>query len=64
MDHEQNIDFNSAMNELENIVSKLENGKNTLEEDLKLYKKGLKLCELCKEKLEYASSQIENDIKE
>ena len=53
------ISFDSAMNELEKIVSKLEKGDGTLEQNLKLYKQGVKLCSDCKNELDKAKLKIE-----
>ncbi|MDE5852433.1 MAG: exodeoxyribonuclease VII small subunit [Oscillospiraceae bacterium] len=47
------------MNELEKIVSKLEKGDGTLEQNLKLYKQGVKLCSDCKNELDKAKLKIE-----
>ncbi|MBS3741252.1 MAG: exodeoxyribonuclease VII small subunit [Candidatus Cloacimonetes bacterium] len=52
--------FEEAINRLQEIVDKLENGKLDIEESLKYYEEGIKLSKLCSEKLE----KVENKITE
>ncbi len=52
--------FEENLNELEQIVSKLENGNCGLDESIELYSKGLKLSADCKKQLEGAKQKIEN----
>ena len=56
----KNFNFDSNFKELEKIVKKLENGNENLEENLKLYEKGMNLCESCKKHLQKAKLKIEN----
>ncbi|BDH62059.1 exodeoxyribonuclease VII small subunit [Ureibacillus massiliensis 4400831 = CIP 108448 = CCUG 49529] len=50
--------FAEAMNELEVIVQKLEQGDVPLEEAIDLYKKGMELSHFCHEKLQNAEEQL------
>lgn len=52
--------FEEAINRLQEIVDKLENGKLDIEESLKYYEEGIKLSKLCSKKLE----KVENKITE
>ena len=51
--------FEKALQELEQIVSKLEKGNLSLEESLKLFEEGIKLSRFCNSKLEEAERKIE-----
>lgn len=50
--------FESAINELEEIVKKLEGGEESLEESLKLFEKGTLLAKYCNETLRNAEQKI------
>ncbi len=50
--------FEKAINELDEIVTKLENGKLPLEEAIDLYKKGIDISFSCKKDLENAKLTI------
>lgn len=50
--------FESAIKKLEEIVSKLENGEESLENSLKLFKEGTELAGVCYEVLENAEQKI------
>lgn len=50
--------FAAAMQELEDIVRKLEQGDVPLEEAIDLYKKGMELSGFCHEKLTNAEQQL------
>ncbi|HZG70456.1 MAG TPA: exodeoxyribonuclease VII small subunit [Chondromyces sp.] len=52
------ISFEQAMEQLESIVRKLEEGDVPLEEALNFYKKGMELSSICHEKLKDAESQL------
>lgn len=52
--------FEENIAELEQIVSKLENGNCGLDESIELYSKGLKLSAECKKQLDVAKQKIEN----
>jgi len=51
--------FEDALNKLEKIVSKLEDGDIPLEESLKLFEEGIRLSRLCNQKLEEAEKRVE-----
>ncbi len=52
------IDFEKAMNQLEEIVDQLESGETALEDSLKLYEKGMKLSKTCQDKLSQAERKV------
>ncbi|EOD01726.1 exodeoxyribonuclease VII small subunit [Caldisalinibacter kiritimatiensis] len=45
--NEKNVDFESAIKELEKIVNNLENGELTLEESFKEFQRGVELYKYC-----------------
>ncbi len=51
--------FESSLDELEQIVAKLETGDMALEESLELFERGVKLSRDCKERLLKAERRIE-----
>lgn len=59
-----NKTFEEAMNELEDIVKKLEQGEVQLEEAIELYKKGMELSHFCHEKLQNAEKQLISVVNE
>ncbi len=52
------ITFEEAMEELETIVEKLEEGDVPLEEAITIYKKGMELSKLCHDKLKNVEEQL------
>ena len=54
------LNLEDALNDLEQIVTDLEDGKLTLEESLELFEKGVKLVRLCSSKLDTAEQRIES----
>lgn len=52
-------DFESALAELEGIVTKLEQGDLALEQSLALFERGVQLSRLCHTRLEDAERRIE-----
>jgi exodeoxyribonuclease VII small subunit len=56
--------FEEALQQLEQIVQKLEKGELPLEESLKLYEEGIRLSRLCHGKLEEAEGKIEMLMKD
>lgn len=60
--HEQN--FESSLEKLETIVTRLEEGELSLEESLKLFEEGMGLSRFCREKLDEAEKKIEKIVKE
>jgi len=51
--------FEDALNKLEKIVSKLEEGDISLEESLRLFEEGIKWSRFCTQKLEEAEKKVE-----
>lgn len=51
--------FEDALDKLEKIVSKLEQGDISLEESLKLFEEGIKWSRFCSQKLEEAEKKVE-----
>jgi exodeoxyribonuclease VII small subunit len=51
--------FESALTELESLVTTLEDGKLSLERSLELFERGVKLSRYCHTKLEEAEKRIE-----
>lgn len=51
--------FEQALNRLEGIVSKLEEGELDLEESLKLFEEGVRLSHFCNKKLDEAEKKVE-----
>jgi exodeoxyribonuclease VII small subunit len=55
--------FEDALNKLEKIVSKLEEGDIPLEESLKLFEEGIRLSRFCNQKLDEAEKKVEILVK-
>jgi exodeoxyribonuclease VII small subunit len=55
---QKTVDYESAMAELEQIVSDMEAGKLSLEDSLAAYKHGAELLAMCRSKLEDAQQQV------
>jgi exodeoxyribonuclease VII small subunit len=55
--------FEAALQQLEEVVQKLEKGELTLEQSLTLYEEGIRLSRLCHAKLEEAEGKIEMLVK-
>ncbi|MBP1999445.1 exodeoxyribonuclease VII small subunit [Paenibacillus shirakamiensis] len=53
------INFEEAMNQLEDIVSQLEHGDVPLEKAIDLFQRGMQLSQLCSHKLEQVERKIE-----
>jgi exodeoxyribonuclease VII small subunit len=56
--------FEDALNKLEKIVAKLEEGDIPLEESLKLFEEGIRLSRFCNQKLDEAEKKVEILLKE
>jgi exodeoxyribonuclease VII small subunit len=56
--------FEQALQQLEQIVQRLEKGELPLEESLRLYEDGVRLSRLCHAKLEEAEGRIETLLKD
>ena len=52
------LSFEQAMNELEDVVAKLENGQVPLEDSIKLYEMGNDLKIHCEQKLKEAEEKV------
>ena len=50
--------FEECIKELEEIAEKLESGKLSLDESLKLYEKAVELCSICKAKLDQGNGKV------
>ena len=55
----KNIDFETAIVELENIVKKLETGNVGLNESIDLYEEGIELSNICANMLDNAKQKID-----
>ncbi|MFS0776040.1 exodeoxyribonuclease VII small subunit [Neobacillus sp. 3P2-tot-E-2] len=64
MTNEQMISFEEAMNKLEQIVDKLEEGDVPLEAAIAFYKEGMELSKLCHDKLKNVEEQLTQIITE
>ena len=54
-----NISFEEALKDLEKIVDELNNGDMELEKAITAYEKGIKLKNICEERLKNAQERIE-----
>jgi exodeoxyribonuclease VII small subunit len=55
---ENSFDFEKSLNELEKIVSALEDNEISLDEAIKLFEKGIELSDKCRQTLEKAEIKI------
>lgn len=62
--HDEPASFESALQELEEIVKKLESGNLPLDESIKLYERGVSLSHYCNKKLEEAENKISLLVKD
>ncbi|GIN85527.1 exodeoxyribonuclease 7 small subunit [Heyndrickxia sporothermodurans] len=58
------LTFEEAMEQLEGIVQRLEEGDVPLEEALTIYKKGMELSKICHDKLKTVEEQLTSVITE
>ncbi|MDX8359647.1 MULTISPECIES: exodeoxyribonuclease VII small subunit [Bacillaceae] len=58
------ITFEQAMEQLEKIVEKLEEGDVPLEEAIDFFKEGMKLSSFCHEKLQNVEKQMDQILRE
>ena len=56
---EDTLTFEQSLEELENLVDKLERGQLTLDESLETFETGMKLARVCTQKLTEAERKIE-----
>ncbi|WP_034758033.1 exodeoxyribonuclease VII small subunit [Rossellomorea vietnamensis] len=54
----EELSFETAMNQLEEIVEKLEEGEVPLEKALEFYQKGMNLSKYCHDTLQKAENQL------
>lgn len=59
MQDAQEVSFESAMSQLEDVVRRLEKGDLTLEEALRSFQEGVKLVRICSQRLQSAEDQVE-----
>lgn len=59
MKEEKDISFEKAMEQLESIVKKLEEGDVPLEEAIQYFQEGMELSKLCHKKLKRVEEQME-----
>lgn len=59
----KDFDFEQVFEQLEEIVNKLESGQETLEKSLELFEEGIKISEICRNKLDNADQRIKELIK-
>ncbi|GAM16325.1 MULTISPECIES: exodeoxyribonuclease VII small subunit [Bacillaceae] len=64
MADEKKLSFEQAMEQLETIVEKLEEGDVPLEEAISFYKEGMELSKLCHDKLKNVEEQLAQIITE
>lgn len=60
---EENLSFEEALNELEEIVKKIDNGQETLESAVNSFERGVLLKNHCEKKLKEARLKIEKITK-
>jgi exodeoxyribonuclease VII small subunit len=58
-DKTEKIDFEKALQQLEDIAVKLEDGDLGLDESISQFEKGMKLAKFCRQKLDEAERKIE-----
>lgn len=61
---DENVKFEEALEELEEIVMKLEQGDVPLEEALEQFQKGVKLSAFCRKKLQEAETTLTKMVDE
>ena len=54
----ENLTYEEAIKELENIIKKLENNDIALEESIELFQKGIELSKYCDSKLKNISKKV------
>ncbi len=59
IDNIENLSFEEALLELENIVRELESGRIKLDDAISCYEKAVTLKKLCQEKLQAATLKVE-----
>lgn len=64
MSEEKELTFEEAMEQLEQIVEKLEEGDVPLEKAINYFQDGMKFSKLCSDKLQKVEKQMDQIIKE
>ncbi|AIF43475.1 exodeoxyribonuclease VII small subunit [Virgibacillus sp. SK37] len=64
MEEKNELSFEEAMKELENIVGKLEEGDVPLEQAIEYYQDGMKLSKLCNDKLKNVQEKMTHIMNE
>ena len=59
MANAKQLSYEAARDELAEVVSKLESGKSSLEESLKLWERGEELAKICQEWLDGAKAKLD-----
>ena len=59
MTEQNNMNFETALAELEKIVAQLESGQGDLDNSIKIYERGVELRKYCENKLKEAEARIE-----
>ena len=54
----QGVEFEAALEELEGLVERMEEGELSLEESLKTYERGIELSRACQKSLDAAEQRI------
>ncbi|WP_216829446.1 exodeoxyribonuclease VII small subunit [Alkalihalobacterium elongatum] len=60
----EELSFEDAINELESVVEKLEQGDVPLEEAISMFQQGMNLSKLCHDKLTVVEKQLEQILTE
>ncbi|TFB23846.1 exodeoxyribonuclease VII small subunit [Filobacillus milosensis] len=64
MTNQEELTFEQAMQKLEGIVNKLEEGDVPLEKAIEYYKEGMKLSKFCNDKLQSVEEEITEVMEE
>lgn len=56
---EKEFSFEASLEELQNIVTALENGNVSLDDSLSLYERGVSLVRLCNKRLDEAQQRVD-----
>jgi exodeoxyribonuclease VII small subunit len=56
------MNFETKINQLQDLVQKMEKGNLTLDESIELYSKAMKIAKNCREQLDNAKLQISENI--
>ncbi|WP_070120721.1 exodeoxyribonuclease VII small subunit [Bacillus marinisedimentorum] len=63
-DKKEELTFEQAMEQLESIVNKLEEGDVPLEKAIDYFQEGMKLSKVCNDKLQNVENQMDKIVKE